>query len=55
MEMWDLVYAQHSLALSWLNLVAAYAFLFELYFLRTNNVWIEYVEWYRTWLGLTYY
>lgn len=55
MEMWDLVYAQHSLALSWLNLVAAYAFLFKLYFIRTNNLWIEYMEWYRAWHGHTYY
>lgn len=48
---WDLVYAQQPLALSWLNVLAAYAQLFKLYYIRDQNIWVDYMDWYRAWHG----
>lgn len=54
-EFWDLVYAQNPLALSWLNVLAAYALVFKLYFIRDNNIWVDYMNWYREWHGHKYF
>lgn len=48
---WDLVYAQQPLALSWLNVLAAYAQLFKFYYIRDQNIWVDYMDWYRAWHG----
>ncbi|KAA8901342.1 hypothetical protein DIURU_003287 [Diutina rugosa] len=52
---WDLVYAQNPLALSWLNVLAAYALVFELYYIRDNNIWVDYMNWYRQRHGQKYF
>lgn len=52
---WDLVYAQNPLALSWLNVLAAYALVFKLYYIRDNNIWVDYMNWYRQWHGQKYF
>ena len=54
-EFWDLVYAQNTLALSWLNVLAAYALVFKLYYIRDNNIWVEYMNWYRAWHGQNFF
>ncbi|KAA8902122.1 hypothetical protein DIURU_002916 [Diutina rugosa] len=54
-EFWDLVYAQNTLALSWLNVLAAYALVFESYYIRDNNIWVEYMNWYRAWHGQNFF
>lgn len=54
-EFWELVYSQNRLALSWLNVLAAYALVFKLYFIRDRNIWVEYMNWYRAWYGHSYF
>lgn len=49
-SVWNLLYKQVPLALSWLHVLSAFSLMFEFHFIRENNIWIEYMNWYKQWI-----